>query len=318
MLLTRASAATETPGAWHLPGGGIAHGEHPADAVVREYAEQTGLVVAVTGLGAVVSDLLPLPRRGVLRHTDRIIYDVTVHGGTPRREPAGNTDLAAWLAPGELAALPVLPFTADLLGLPAGRPVTVVEPAEDAEAARERRSVRLAMDPAVLGSPEPVPGGGGGRSATGQRFAAYGLVTDPDGRVLLTLIADGFPGAGHWHLPGGGVDHGEQPAAGFLRELVEEAGQSGTLTALLDVSHQRRMAVGPEGYPLDWHAVRVLYRVTVDAPTRPRVTEAAGGSTASAAWFVPEDAARLPLTEIATHAMGRLANGKASVSELHS
>ncbi|TWH66518.1 NUDIX domain-containing protein [Micromonospora olivasterospora] len=45
--------------------------------------------------------------------------------------------------------------------------------------------------------------------------------------MLLTKIAEGYPGAGLWHLPGGGTDHGEQPAAGLLRELVEEGGQLG-------------------------------------------------------------------------------------------
>ena len=38
-------------------------------------------------------------------------------------------------------------------------------------------------------------------------------------------------------------------------------------------------ALGPEGVPIDWHVVRVLFRVQVDTPTEPVVTEAAGGST---------------------------------------
>ena len=56
-----------------------------------------------------------------------------------------------------------------------------------------------------------------------QRFGAYGYVTDPDGRVLLTLIADGYPGAGRWHLPGGGTDFGESPTdclGGYLFALL--------------------------------------------------------------------------------------------------
>jgi 8-oxo-dGTP diphosphatase len=69
-----------------------------------------------------------------------------------------------------------------------------------------------------------------------QRFGAYGLVRDPAGRVLLTLIAAGYPGAGSWHLPGGGTDYGEQPRAALLRELAEETDQEGRITALLGTS----------------------------------------------------------------------------------
>lgn len=45
VLLVRASARSVRPGTWFLPGGGLAHGEHPADAVVREVAEETGLQI---------------------------------------------------------------------------------------------------------------------------------------------------------------------------------------------------------------------------------------------------------------------------------
>lgn len=133
----------------------------------------------------------------------------------------------------------------------------------------------------------------------GQRFAAYGFVTDPAGRVLLTEIARGYPGAGRWHLPGGGTDPGEQPADALLRELFEETGQHGEIVALLGVTHRRSLgAVGPEGYPMNWHAVRALYRVLVPQPSTPSVTEAAGGSTASAAWFAPAELAGLSVTEV--------------------
>lgn len=138
-----------------------------------------------------------------------------------------------------------------------------------------------------------------------QRFGAYGLVTDPGGRVLLTMIADGYPGAGRWHLPGGGTDHGEQPVSALLRELVEESGQLGRVVNLLGVNNLHNpAALGPEGRPLDWHGVRVIYRVMVDVPTEPVVTELAGGSTARADWFPRERAATLPLTDVAAQVIG--------------
>jgi 8-oxo-dGTP diphosphatase len=140
-----------------------------------------------------------------------------------------------------------------------------------------------------------------------QRFAAYGLVTDPVGRVLLTLISSGYPGAGRWHLPGGGTDFGEDAAEGMLRELVEETDQRGHLDGLINVSHRHHYdAVGPEGMPIDWHGVRVVFRVRVDEPTEPRVVEATG-STAAAAWYAPDEALRLPLTEVARETVTTLA-----------
>ena len=57
--------------------------------------------------------------------------------------------------------------------------------------------------------------------------------------------------------------------------------------------------------PLDWHVIRVVYHLKVDEPTVAKVTEAAGGSTAEAAWFTPDQAGNLPLTELARDALGR-------------
>jgi ADP-ribose pyrophosphatase YjhB (NUDIX family) len=312
VLLVRSSVRSNTPGVWSLPGGGIEHGEDPADAVVREIAEETGLAVQVTGVRGVVADILEMPWRDVALHHDRIVYDVAVMGGTLRREADGTSDLAAWLSPAELAAgQPLMPFAAELLG--------VTSAAATSDTAHEacRYGPQLAFS---AGTRPAIPDTAGetsvrgvaavdpeGRPAQVRRFAAYGLVTDPAGRVLLTLIAPGYPGAGRWHLPGGGTDYGEQPAAALLRELAEEADQVGRVVELLLVMHLHNpAALGPEGHPIDWHGVRAIYRVAVDAPTEPRVTEAAGGSTAQARWFTPGETVRLPLTDVAASALQRL------------
>ncbi|WBB82535.1 NUDIX domain-containing protein [Micromonospora sp. WMMD882] len=282
VLLARGSASADFPGVWQLPGGGVAHAEHPADAVVREFAEETGLVVAVAGLRAVVADVIRLPDLGVALHTDRIIYHLSGVSGALRYETGGTTDLVSWITPAQLSDLRLMPFTAELFGLP------VVPLPEDEPPASPR-----------VPYPPPV-------ADRGQRFAAYGLVTDPRRRVLLTLIADRYPGAGLWHLPGGGTDHGEQPTGALLREIVEESGQLGRVVELLDVgSLHQPAAFGPEGRPMDWHSVRAIYRVEVATPTEAVVTEAAGGSTARAAWFTWADAVGLPLTDVARWALRR-------------
>ncbi|MGK5680861.1 NUDIX hydrolase [Actinoplanes sp. URMC 104] len=282
VLLARNSALSSFPGLWTLPGGGVEQGEHPDHTVVREFEEETGLSVRVDALHTVTADVFRLPG-GELEHTDRVVYDVSVTGGTLRPEASGTTELVEWVAPAHFGELPLMPFTAALLGQPA---------AESDKPDGEEESAR----PARV-----------------QRFGAYGAATDPNGRILLTRIADGYPGAGRWHLPGGGTDHGETPEAALARELVEETSQHGRVTGLLGMSHRHDpAALGPEGVPIDWHVIRVLFRVRVDAPTEPRVTEEAGGSTAEARWFTLAEARGLDLTEPAARAVARIATETAS------
>jgi 8-oxo-dGTP diphosphatase len=276
LLLVRAAEHDDVPGAWSLPGGGIQHGERPTDAMVREFAEETGLAVEVTGLRDVVSDLAVLDHRETLLHTDRVLYTVKITGGELRSEVDGSSDLAAWVEPADLPGLLLMPYLARLLDLP-GEPE---EAPPEAELTLDRHPTRR------------------------QRFAAYGLVTDPAGRILLTRIAPGYPGAGTWHLPGGGTDFGESPTGGLLRELVEETAQVGRVTGLLGVSdYHNPRAMGPEGHPMDWHTVRTLFRVAVDAPTSPNVVEATGGSTVEARWLTRAELGGLRLNEFARGAI---------------
>jgi 8-oxo-dGTP diphosphatase len=291
VLLVRASARSGTPGVWSLPGGAVDHGENPNDTVVRETAAETGLSVAVVRLHDVLADMRALPHRGITIHTDRLIYHVTVRGGTLCDRVGQPTDLARWYTLDEVATLPLRPFTATALGLPAA-------------------AVDLRPDaPPEYPSFHAVPGPDGLHRA--QRFAAYAVATDAHGRVLLTRIAVGYPGAGRWHLPGGGTDYGEQPGAALIRELAEETGQRGRLVALLGVaSHRDAASLGPEGYPIDWHGVRAFYRVAVDDPTSPTVADV-GGSTSEARWFAPDELAVLAadeLTEATTEALRPVAH----------
>lgn len=56
------------------------------------------------------------------------------------------------------------------------------------------------------------------------RIAAYAVIVD-DERILLCRISAALPNlAGRWTLPGGGLDFGEEPAAGMIREVQEETG----------------------------------------------------------------------------------------------
>ncbi|WP_454317555.1 GNAT family N-acetyltransferase [Streptomyces phaeoluteigriseus] len=55
------------------------------------------------------------------------------------------------------------------------------------------------------------------------RRAARVAVVDPAGAVLLFRY-DNVEAGVHWALPGGGLDEGESPREGALRELIEETG----------------------------------------------------------------------------------------------
>jgi 8-oxo-dGTP diphosphatase len=286
VLLVRASSSSGTPGVWSLPGGAVDHGEDPNHTVVRETAAETGLSVAVTGLRDVLADMRSLPHRGVTIHTDRLVYEVSIRGGNLYDRVGQPTDLARWHTLEEAEGLRLRPFTAAALGLSA--------------ASADLRPEEVPDFPSFYA----VAGPDGLHRA--QRFAAYAIATDPFDRLLLTRIAPGYPGAGRWHLPGGGTDYGEQPGTALIRELVEETGQLGRLVELLGVaSHRDAASLGPEGYPIDWHGVRAFYRVFVDAPTEVTVKDV-GGSTSEACWMAVKEAAELPtdqVTEVTAEAL---------------
>ncbi|QGV80613.1 NUDIX hydrolase [Streptomyces ficellus] len=116
------------------------------------------------------------------------------------------------------------------------------------------------------------------------RVAAYAVCVR-DGQVLL---ARGFAddGTAEWTLPGGGMDHGEDPFDTVVREVEEETGYLAEVTALLGVDSVRRRRTGRLGGGSDFQALRVLYEARVTGgELRPEV----GGSTDLAAWY-PLDA----------------------------
>ena len=137
------------------------------------------------------------------------------------------------------------------------------------------------------------------------RVSAYAVCIE-DGRILLCRIT---PGAtresdGHWTLPGGGLDHGEHPREGVLRELGEETGLSGEVTELLEVeSLSAALPAWHEHPPTHFHALQILYRVRVTGGTlRPEV----GGTTDEARWVSLEEAQRLPIVDVVTLALRRI------------
>jgi 8-oxo-dGTP diphosphatase len=131
------------------------------------------------------------------------------------------------------------------------------------------------------------------------RLAAYALSLDGRRQVLLVRIAVGYPAAGKWTLPGGGLHFGEHPEAGALRELAEETGLQGEIESFAFVDS----AVGP-GRPArghgPWHSLRLIYRVRITGGT---LRDEREESSDKAAWHDLRAARDLPLVDLARHAL---------------
>jgi len=153
---------------------------------------------------------------------------------------------------------------------------------------------RAGEEPGDLARDEPrdVPAGR-------TRVAAYAVVRDADGRVLLCHIAPSVGIGDVWTLPGGGLEYGESPAAAVQREVEEETGLVTRIDHLLDVSD--RLFARGEGDPL--HAIRIVYRAeVVDGILR----DEPEGSTDMCRWFTLDEAAGLHLGELARRAIAGL------------
>ncbi|MEU1472029.1 NUDIX domain-containing protein [Streptomyces sp. NPDC005761] len=116
------------------------------------------------------------------------------------------------------------------------------------------------------------------------RISAYAIARQED-RLLLARLSDASPVflPGLWHLPGGGIDPGEQPVEALARELREETGLELAQARLADA---RTYAVRRNG--VDWSLTALFYVVTLKGGA-PTVTET-DGSTDAVAW--------VPLTDL--------------------
>ena len=130
------------------------------------------------------------------------------------------------------------------------------------------------------------------------RLAAYAVIVDDQDRVLLALWNEAEP---QWSLPGGGVDLGETPADGAVREVREESGYDVELTGLLTVV--TRVLSAEER--LHWHdkplqSVGVVYEARVVGGA---LTAEVGGTTDEARWVPLAEVAGLPHVPLVDEAL---------------
>ena len=91
------------------------------------------------------------------------------------------------------------------------------------------------------------------------------------------------PGHGSIIMPGGGVDPGESPSDAVLREVFEESGQQIVLNRVLSLESEHWIGRSLVGRLEDFHALRIIYAATCEAPSDPVVHDV-GGSTFRADW----------------------------------
>ncbi|MFF3290305.1 NUDIX domain-containing protein [Streptomyces sp. NPDC003023] len=121
------------------------------------------------------------------------------------------------------------------------------------------------------------------------RLAAYAVCIEGDRVLLAHAVKPG--GEMTWTLPGGGVEHTEDPFDAVIREVAEETGLDAVVERLLGVDSrvvpaaERRVPGRPE-----LHNVGIFYRVRV---TGGRLRPEPNGETAESLWTPIPEVARL-------------------------
>lgn len=118
------------------------------------------------------------------------------------------------------------------------------------------------------------------------RLAAYAVCIE-EGHLLLVLhVAP--TGEQTWTLPGGRVEHGEDPFDAVVREVDEETGCRAVVERLLGVD-SRVIPAAEARMGTEHQNVGIFYKVRVSGSPRPEPN----GDTTGPAWTPLEHVARL-------------------------
>lgn len=137
-----------------------------------------------------------------------------------------------------------------------------------------------------------------------QRVAAYALLQRGD-EVLLTRMSARTRIPGRWTLPGGGIDHGEDPKQALVREVYEETGLHIEPGVVADVHSSHFTGPRADGVVEDYHGIHLIFLARLRPESEhvePHVTEQ-DGSTDLARWVARTEALTLDLLSAARHAL---------------
>lgn len=138
----------------------------------------------------------------------------------------------------------------------------------------------------------------GDRPEPHQRLSAYAVVLARY-RGVPSLLLTSFTQrvrVEEWGLPGGGLEAGEDPAAGAVREVWEETGQEVHIEEPLELVSRHWTGRAPHGRLEDYHAVSMVYRASCPRPAE-TVVHDVGGSTAEARWVPVAELPTLPVLD---------------------
>ena len=126
-------------------------------------------------------------------------------------------------------------------------------------------------------------------AAVSFRLAAYAVCIEDEQVLLVQHIPP--EGVSNWTLPGGKVEHGEDPFDAVIREVAEETGCDAVVERLLGVDS--RVIPGAERRvpgPLPHQNVGIFYRVRIIGG---RLRPEPNGKTAGPSWTPVNGVARL-------------------------
>ncbi|MEV0217754.1 NUDIX domain-containing protein [Micromonospora sp. ALFpr18c] len=120
------------------------------------------------------------------------------------------------------------------------------------------------------------------------RVAAYAVCLR-DEHLLLARWVSPDGARRHWTLPGGGVEHAEDPFDAVVREVAEETGYEARVEHLLGVNSRTRHVERTDSDVVELHMLAVFYRARIaGGELRPETDD----TTDLARW--------IPMTRVAT------------------
>lgn len=134
------------------------------------------------------------------------------------------------------------------------------------------------------------------------RIGAYGIIIKNEKIALVRKVGGGYKGK--LDLPGGGIEHTEQPFKTLKRETREEAGIGITSHKLLDVvATNIKWEIKPDLWE-DLHHIGILYTVKTNETSLKN--EADGLDSAGAAWYNIKELSKKELSPFAIMALEKL------------
>ncbi len=145
-----------------------------------------------------------------------------------------------------------------------------------------------------------------------QRIGAYALLTrvgvGGETEVLLTRMSARTRIEGRWTLPGGGIDHGEDPRTAMVREVHEETGLYVEPGRVLDIHSTHFVGPRHDGLVEDYHGVHLIFEATVRPESEGADLQVLehNSSTEESRWVPLSEARTFELLSAASHALALL------------